>query len=424
MRIPSKKTQLLWIYLLLLIVMSVGFFLPISKVRWTFFVLKVTLFFISLVVFYLLTFANTKKTTIGGEKKETVKREEEEVGGDAISDRQDWAGFGEAFRRFYETFLSVVRNSVVASGAAIYLRKGEELEFLAGENKLKLIKFRFSVSADDIVSHVADERKIILEGNLPLGMSLAGINDLEIRSFLGVPLILRDKVVGVLAVGSEATESFGDEDKELLKRCGEIIAEVMSICRKGIYWEMDQSVYNLHLDLEDVFQKAQTEEKVLSLFVKRIGKVFSFDRFTMCSNEGFQGEVRYVFGAVIDIEKGFKFPLNEGLNGWILKRNVPLLIADMEEGDYIRPRYHKAENLRHGLRSYLGIPLGRKNEGAEACISLESKQPSQYSEKGKEVLSTLAVPLQMTLERIRLQKQLEDLSNNDSSSLPADFQLS
>jgi serine phosphatase RsbU (regulator of sigma subunit) len=46
----------------------------------------------------------------------------------------------------------------------------------------------------------------------------------ELRSLLGVPLVLQDQVIGVLHVGSRAERAFSDEDAELLRLAGDRVA--------------------------------------------------------------------------------------------------------------------------------------------------------------------------------------------------------
>ena len=332
-------------------------------------------------------------------------------------------GFGDIFRSYSQDFLTVVRTAMVASNVGLYLQKGQqELEFTVGESEFGQVAEPVLVNEGSLIDNVVKQKTSLLEGNLPIGTSLDGMEEVEIRSFLGVPLILANQVVGVLAVGSEATENFGDEDKDFLIKCGKLLTQVMTVCHKGLRWEMDQVVYNVHLELEKALQDVKDEENAVMSFVEHIKKLFPFDRFTFCVKEGNEGVIRYVYGQIDDLNQGVRFPLDEGLNGWVIKRNTPLFIPDMEEGDYVRPRYFRDENPRHGMRSFLCVPLGNE-EGAWGAISLESKSVAKYGEKGKEVLMNLMIHLDSTLERIRLLQQLKQLKKGGTLSQAAQFQI-
>ena len=250
MRIPGKKNQTIWIFLCILVAMSIGFFIPVSSAGWIGYVIKSVLFLFIFIVLYILVIAEDRNTFTTEKKEPDTVAPEVTISDDAIMDGEVEEGFGEAFRYFYQEFVGVVQNSVAASWAGLYLRKGDNLEFLTGENRDKTIQARMPVPNENIVSHVAEGNKSILEGNLPIGMTLAGIPNSEMRSFCGVPLEVSGQSVGVLAVGSEATENFSTEDQEFLLRCGKLITQVMSICRKGLHWEMDQGIYQIHVNLD------------------------------------------------------------------------------------------------------------------------------------------------------------------------------
>jgi len=419
----SLKENHLWVFLLLLVTVGIGFFLPVSRSGWLGYVGKGILFIFVFLVFHAFSFVPgriavpRKKEDRGGEDSSS------EVISEEVFQKGEWKDFGEAFRRYYQELLTVVRNAVAASCVGLYLKRGRDgLEFHAGEDDQGHVSRQASVVEGDLVDRVSKQKAVLLEGNLPIGTVLNGMPDSEIRSFLGVPLVWENEVVGVLAVGSEATESFGEEDRDLLVRCGRLVSQVMAVYHRGLRWQMDQEVYRVYLDLEKALQDVEDEESAVFCFVQHIRKLFSFDRFTLCAKEGEEGSIRYVHGQVDDLDRDTRFSLDEGLNGWVLKRNVSLLIPDMEEGDSIRPRYFRDEDSKHGLRSFLGIPLG-KGESVWGCFSLESKEVDQYSEKGKEVLTTLAVPLQSTFERIHLMKQFQELSQGRGSPDSAKFEM-
>jgi len=423
LKVPFQKNQLLWVFLLLLVAVSVGFFLPISRSGWLGYFGKGILFLFVFLVFYAFFFVPARMSVLRTRGDRKVEDSSTEVAPEEVFQEGTWKGFGEAFRWYYQELLTVVRNAVAASSAGLYLKKGREgLEFQAGENDRERVDRRVWVAEGDLVDRVAKQKTPLSEANLPVGTTLEGMAGSEIRSFLGVPLVWEDGVVGVLAVGSEATESFGEDDQELLVRCGGLVAQVMAVYHRGLRWELDQEVYRVYLDLEKTLLHTGDEESAVFHFVQHIRKLFPFDRFTLCVKEGNEGSIRYVHGLVGDSDRGMRFSLDEGLNGWILKRNAPLLIPDMEEGDCIRPRYFRGEDSKHELRSFLGIPLG-KEEDVWGCFSLESKGVDQYSEKGKEVLTTLAVPLQSAIERIHLIQQLQGLKQGGNSSDSTRFEM-
>jgi len=316
-------------------------------------------------------------------------------------EKTSWDGFGPAFRRFNTRYLDVVRSAVVASCAGLYLKSTGGLVLEAGLDPDGEMISRKALREGGLVNQVAGERKAVLGGDLSPGTVMDGFAETCIQSFLGVPLLWENGLLGVLAIGSNAPDSFGEEDAEFMMRCAGILTEVMSVYHRGLRWETDQQIFVIHREIETVLRGVKDEEQALFAFVEQIRKIFPLDRVTLSVREGEEGVIHQVFGQVDALDRGTRYPFDEGLNGWVLKRNAPILIPDMAKGNYARPRYFQGEDTRHGFRSFLGIPLGR-GETAWGCLSLESRQPDQYGDKGKEVLIQLSRYLEVILEQVNM----------------------
>jgi transcriptional regulator with GAF, ATPase, and Fis domain len=410
-------------FLLLLIFIAVGFFLPVSRSGLWGFLFKGLLFLFVLFLFYGI-WSNTGK--------ETAARDDEAVS-DRSADKEQtdhdfemgaqWKGFGEAFHWYSQEFLSMVRSALAATNAGLYLQREEDvLEFQVGESPHGKTDRKLVLKKGGLIHHVIKSGSRFINNELPGGTTLAGLGGLDIRSFMGVPLIWNEKMLGVLAVGSEAANNFSEEDATFLTHCGRLITQVMIVYHQGLRWERDQKLYRIHLDLIQSLETAEDEESAVACFVQHIKGLFQFDRFTLSIKEGDKGCIHYVFGQIDDLDRGTCFPLDEGINGWILKRNSPIVISNMEKGNYQRPRYFQNEGTDHGLHSFLGIPLGT-SEHVWGCISLESREIGQYSESGKDILTINALLLQSALEKIRLNEQMESLAKNKLSSESAQFQI-
>jgi signal transduction protein with GAF and PtsI domain len=419
--LPGNK-WMPWGFLMLLIFVAVGFFLPVSRSGLWGFLFKGLLFVLVLFLFYgIWSHAGVEKTIIDETQPSEEDSSEEEETASEMGDQ--WKGFGKAFHWYCQEFISVVRGALAASCAALYLqRDGDTLEFQTGESHYGKIDRKVAIQKGGLIYQVAKSGSRFINNELPAGVSMAGMSGPDIHSFVGIPLIWNDKILGVLSAGSEAADNFSEDDAGLLSRCGRLITQVMIVYHQGLRWERDQKLYRVHMDLIRSLETVNDQEEAISCFVQHIKGLFHFDRFTLCIKEGDKGNIRYVFGQIDNMDRGTRFPLDEGINGWILKRNSPIVIEDMEKGNYPRPRYFQNESTNHGLRSFLGIPLGTL-EDAWGCISLESREVAKYGESGKEILGVTSLLLQSVLEKIRLSKQLESLSRDGKSSQSAKFQI-
>ncbi|MFO7892005.1 MAG: GAF domain-containing protein [bacterium] len=400
MRTTNKNRQLTQ-FLIIFILITIGFFVPVSNLNWIGFFIKGIIFVSLLYYSYLLIFSSFRTQDSVSNKKSEIDTElnVSNIEDSALSE-EDFTGFGKAFRNFATDYVRLIKNASGIDCVALYLQKGNEgLEFQVGVAADTLIDTRLMITNNSLVYEVLNRASSVLETNLPIGITMGGLHQIEIRSFLGVPMIHQDEIVGVLAMGSCTMNDFRDDDIVLMKQREKLITQVMVNYHRGLRWEMQQQVYAIHLSMEKKLLDIKTEESVINIFVQEIKRMFLFDRFTLCLKEAEEGVVKYVYGQIDDIGSNFRFPLNDGLVGWVMRRNCPLRVEDINKGDYNQPRYSNNEDKKHGLRSFLIIPLSTIDK-AWGCITLESRAVNQYSENAKDVLMNLTLLLVTTFKRI------------------------
>ncbi|MBN2103375.1 GAF domain-containing protein [bacterium] len=402
MRFPGNKDQALWMYMLVLLLILVGFFMPVSAKTWAGFGLKTGLF---ITVFFILYFFWFNMFFTNPQRKRTQPEQEIPEKDAPFEDMREpsWKGFGQAFHWFYQTFISIVRNATAASAVGLYLRKGETLELQIAESESSGSYPRILVQEGSLVDYVIQQNGSVRENNLPIGTCLSGIDDHEIRSFAGVPLVIDKKITGVLAAGSEAQEHFSEDDLELLNHCGQVICQVMSVYHRAWRKEIQETLWQTQLEMEQELRKAEDEMQAFNVFVQFVLRLFTFDRCVLCYKDREEGEIRQIFGQIDHLDRGTRFPLDEGLIGWVIKRNSPLVVEDMQKGSYVRPRYFEGEDTKHGFHSLLAVPLGHQD--AWGCIGIESKRIGQFQEREKNGLLTMLLFFELTLERFRLAKR-------------------
>lgn len=401
MSLHEKKHSLLIIYLLFIVIIGAGFFLPFSRAAWAGFIVKAVLFLlISCSVYYAVFQSGTVISPVK-RKKEQGSQEETASGQYPVMHTDDWPGFNKAFTQYCREFFKVVKHSLMTDCIGLYMgSEHSDLHFFSGEDNQGLLEGPERVREDGLIELTFKQKTSLLEGNLPIGTHLCGLEECEIRSVLTVPLQSNNSIVGVLGAGSRTVDHFSEDDQLLLAHFGELISQMMAVCYTGLRWETDRKVYQIHLEFEHLLQQCYDEEAILDTFVGQIRKLFPVDRFTFCRRNAEEGMVQYVYGQIDHIDRGHAFPLDGGLNGWLLKRNSPLIIPDIEEGRFIRPRYFKDEDVKHGLHSFLGIPIAEPGGEAWGCISLENRAAGVYDKKARDIMSILAVPFQTALKNI------------------------
>lgn len=404
-----------WIFVLL-IACAVGFFIPVPPDARFIALLKIILFFGVIVgLLYLMRLREISAPDEEIKEEADIEIKTLDEIGDSASGFSG-EGFGKIFDIFSKKYLSGVRTAMAASVIGLFFKKNNDLVLEWGEDTQGLLEpCIFSPYSDaDLLGQVIQEKRTCFVSHLPSGFSFSDPKREKIHSFIGVPLLFKNEVIGVLAVGSETEGDFSEADSHLFEQFSAIFMDVLLACRHGLEMELEDKIYKIFMEYVKQLKNVSDARSAVSLFANSLAKLFSFDRFTLCLKHGDEGIIHFVQGQLDGLNEGIRFPLEEGLNGWVLRRSLPLVLADISSGEYQRPRYFKGENSRHGLRSFIGIPLGPK-DNAWGCFSLESQKPGLYGEKAKEILLPFGVIFELEFERLRTADGIHELKGSPRS---------
>ncbi len=114
--------------------------------------------------------------------------------------------------------------------------------------------------------------------------------------------------------------------------------------------------------------------------------------------------IRKVIGQQDTFTEDFEFPLEEGLTGWVIGKNKPYIIEDLEKGEYFIPRYTKEEKTNYGLRSFIGIPFNY-DDNVYGAITLEAQQNNKYSNFDKQFLQEITNIFSTIFKRKNINKK-------------------
>ena len=162
-----------------------------------------------LVTLALAKFQAVEEATRRAEEAETLRR-----AGVAISET---INLQEATTRILEQLAFVIPHD----SASVQLLRGDELEIIGGEgweNPASIIGVRFPIPADNPNTVVIQTRKPYLvddvQERFPAFRDVAHAS--HIRSWLGVPLIVHNQVIGLLAIDSREVNHFNPDNIELV----------------------------------------------------------------------------------------------------------------------------------------------------------------------------------------------------------------
>jgi len=205
---------------------------------------------------------------------------------------------------------------------------------------------------------------------------------------------------------SDIPENFNREDVNTIKK---IIhsTDIFTFEALKSYGLNDTCEYlNSNLHLAENLNKAGNLDECFELFCDFIVNKFEAAKLTVAMRDSFESQTAVIkksIGLDDPYKSGYTFPLEEGLNGFVIMKNKPHLIEDIEKGEYFVPRYSKEEKTNYGIHSFLAVPIEIKSK-AIGMVSLEDKVNKKYSVQDKNILINYAAILANAVYRFEKRK--------------------
>jgi sigma-B regulation protein RsbU (phosphoserine phosphatase) len=248
---------------------------------------------------------------------------------------------------------------------------------------------------EGITGQAALRREAILTGDVSaVAHYIAGAP--EVRSELAVPLISKNKVIGVIDVESSQPDYFTPEGKLLLTLLASRIATAIENAR--LYTRVARQARSLAV-LNEI---ARDLTSILNLddLLKHIGeqlkRLTDYQLFSvlLLDKTGSKLEHRFSlrYGETIQMKHDIK--LGDGLVGYAALHKEPVVVPDVK----LDPRYI---NLNPDTRSELVVPLVYQGK-VIGVLDLEHTRRGYFVEQHVRTLTTLAAQVAIAIENARL----------------------
>jgi len=222
-----------------------------------------------------------------------------------------------------------------------------------------------------------------------------------IRSMLGVPLLVRGEVIGVINVGSSQEHAFSGDDVDLLQLAADRAAIAIEHARvfeteRGLRERIErvQAVTDAalaHLDLE----------RLLDVLLPRIRDILRTDTCAvlLLDEETDELVARAALGIEEEVEQGVRVPLGHGFAGRVASERHPIILEDVDTADIWNPILRQKE-----IKSLLGVPLLVRGE-AIGVLHVGSLVHRTFQPDDIELLQFVAERVAIAIERAQLHEQ-------------------
>ncbi len=222
----------------------------------------------------------------------------------------------------------------------------------------------------------------------------------NVRSELAVPLIVKNKVIGLIDIESIQPNHFTEEHKHLLTLIASRVAVGVENAR--LYTRASRQAKTLLL-LNEIARELTSILNLDEVF-KRVGeslkKVLDYQMFSimLLDSTGEKLQHRFSLRFQENVQLKHDIPVGRGLVGYAVEKNEAVLVPDVtKDARYIA--------LNPETRSELVVPLVYK-ERVIGVLDIEHVKRNFFTEEHKRTIITLAAQIAIAIENARLYEQI------------------
>src|SRR6266700_2473611 len=298
----------------------------------------------------------------------------------------------------------------------LYTERTEELRirFAFGHRPEIVNKLTLTLK-DGITGAAAARREPILVGDVRNDPRYLNSID-AVRTELAVPMIARQKLVGVIDVQSTRLNAYTEYDRALLRLIASRIAVAIDNAR--LYRRVERNHRTLRtlsaisneissiLDLDELLAKISTSVRGL----------IHFDAFSILLVDEEQKALRHRFSirydTLVDIDN---IPLGKGITGAAAESREVIRVADTSKD----PRYIASHP---GIHSEVAVPLIVRDR-LVGIMDLECEKLAHFTDENVRTLTLLAPQIAASVENARLYREVADRERRMDADLKAASEL-
>jgi signal transduction histidine kinase/ActR/RegA family two-component response regulator len=223
------------------------------------------------------------------------------------------------------------------------------------------------------------------------------------KEVLGVPLIVREMIIGTMTVGSSNSEvHFQQSEIDLLYNFAHQAAIAMGNAKlyEDSLAKIKQltTLYEIGKTLSSTLDLDELLKKALELLKDRWGYVLCGIFFL--DKEKDELYIKHVIGRDFEEVKHMRFKMGvEGIVGWVAKTGELLYVPDVSKD----PRYIPGSPAG---KSEVALPL-KIRERVVGVLDVESREPSGFDEEDLKTLSSFASQVSISIENAQLFSDLK-----------------
>jgi len=305
--------------------------------------------------------------------------------------------------------LTQLRHVVQYNGAGILLQNGTDLVVSRGQVEDKtFIGYHIALSSQDPAARVFRQQQPLIIADVhqdPHWEIWPGVE--AVRGWMGVPLLVNQQTIGVLAVDNFKVGAYSEVDAQVLQvfanQAAIAIENARLFAMTRITLNQMKTIYNASVALSSTMDL----QRVLELILSELRHVVPYDSASVqairdnntleiIAGTGFP-DLSAIIGITIDIT-ATGYP-----NGQVIAQRAPIIITNAQDylGFQIEPHVHS------NVRSWMGVPL-LFGERLLGMIAIDKHEVNFYTDKYAFVAVSFATQAAIAMENARLYTEAQE----------------
>jgi signal transduction histidine kinase len=226
----------------------------------------------------------------------------------------------------------------------------------------------------------------------------------EIKSELAVPLVVDNKIIGVLNVDSDKTHAFSQEDLNLLTLLSKQSAQVIKNGQLFDTVRRKAEELSTLIDINKTIASTLSLESILNQIVERTAKLINAKicALFLLTENGDELVLKAHYGGSIHYTRKPNLNVSQSLIGKVIEHKKPVEILDVVKA---KGYYFKDIAIQEKLKSMLSVPLVVK-EKAIGLINIYIEKSHRFLNEEKALVRTFADLCAIAIENAQLYEKM------------------
>jgi phosphoserine phosphatase RsbU/P len=285
-------------------------------------------------------------------------------------------------------------------GILLLNEKTQELRFRFSVGHSKETAERMRIKVGEGVTGLAAQRReaVLVNDVTQLPEYISAVPN--VRSELAIPLIIKNRLIGVIDIESQKPDNFTEEHKRLLT----LIASRMAVGIENarLYTQTTRQTRTLLL-LNEIAQELTSIlnlDELLKRIAELLNRLIDYQMFSILLLDAAGTKLQHRFSLRFqeNIHLKHDIPLGLGIVGHAAEHKHAILVRDVSKD----PRYIAANPE---TRSELAVPLIYKDK-IVGVLDLEHTKRNFFTDDHQRTITTLAAQIAIALENARLYEEI------------------